>query len=1104
VAVDQATFTKNRATGDGGAIFNGAGEVTVTDSTFSENAATDGGAIYNSVKDGRTTIRRSTFSLNTAAARGGAIAGGGTGALAVFDSEFTRNSADDWGGAVLNHDKGSVSIDGSSFSENSALSGGGFGNDGTGPVTVEGSTFSRNTAFVTSALASGEGGGMHSNSVGEVAVTGGAFTDNQGRSGGGLSNEGGGTLTITGTRFSGNRADERGGGILIQSGAVRMLDIDVIGNAADSVVEGGGGVAYEGDKLVSLGESAAIEGSRIHDNESKGAGGGVDSRGDGPFAMTTTSISGNTAATGGGIHHVGDAPLEVSRSTLSGNFAESGGGAFTDGDGEASVENTTVSGNRAGQFGGGLLVSSKLALRSSTVAGNIAASGGGINNGGGDLVGDGSVFLANTIVANSPTGGNCAGTMTSQGGNLENADSCQFRELSDQPGTDPLLGPLANNGGPTQTHALLAGTPAQERAVCPEAGSCPVVDQRGIDRPQFDKVDIGAYESELEPGGGGAPQQCASRSERPVRPDFDSWVKQATPNANFGVDSILKVESQGGANERALLHFPLPSAPPGCKLVGATLRLHSSAATEGRTLEALRVVSEWDELSVTWGNQPGTAGPAATTRSGLGSVEWDVLAQTREMYANGAHGFLIRDSAENGLGEQSFHSSEKGADHPPELVLVFDDPDAPPPTGICPTTPQSLAADRDSWVSQGSPLNNFGSDSTLKVKSQQGNNSRVLVRFPLPTLPPGCTGVASATLRMEATSAKEGRTLEALQVASTWSEPGVTWSNQPLTTGAAATTPSTDGALEWAVTEQVVRMYSSGNHGFLIRDAAENGVGDEQTLNSRDKLNDGPPELVLVFDDGSPETRIDAGPAPTTDSRDATFRFSSDEADATFECALDGGDFADCTSPRDYKGLAPGLHEFQVRAKNPAGKTDATPASYSWRISASESCGGAVTALASSDAWIEQNSPLNNKGTDSILKVQSKGPANNFRALVRFALPGVPQGCVLESATLRLYANSAKPGRTLHALRLGADWSETEVTWGNQPETIGPPAATASGQGYREWSVTPHVQAMYTDANHGFMIMDAVESEDGEQQFHSRDKVEDQPQLVLRFAPAGG
>ena len=291
---------------------------------------------------------------------------------------------------------------------------------------------------------------MHSNSSGEIVITGGEFTHNEARAGGGLGNEGGGTLTITGTRFSENAADENGGGILIQSGTIRMVDIDVIGNVADAEIEAGGGISYAGDKLVSVGEAAAIEDSRILDNKAKGQGGGIDSRGDGPLDITTTTIAGNTASMGGGIHHVGDAPLEVSRSTLSGNVAENGGGLFTDGDGETSVVNATVSSNRAGQFGGGLLVSSRLDIRSSTVAGNNAASGGGINNGGGDLVGDGSVFLLNTIVANNPTGGNCAGTMTSLGGNLDSADTCLFRELSDLPGTDPRLGPLADNDGATR------------------------------------------------------------------------------------------------------------------------------------------------------------------------------------------------------------------------------------------------------------------------------------------------------------------------------------------------------------------------------------------------------------------------------------------------------------------------------------------------------------------------------------------------------------------------------------------------------------------------------------------------------------------------------
>ena len=932
VTVDTTTFSKNATTGDGGAISNAKGEVTVTASTFTENAAHDGGAIHNDGgNDGSVAVRDSSFSLNSASARGGAIEGGGTGLVEVVDSTFSKNSSDDMGGAISSSDKASMSIVRTTFSENSGLTGGGFANEGAGLVTVEDSTFTNNAAFAPLVLAKGEGGGMHSNSGGDVVISGGAFTGNHARSGGGLSNEGGGTLAVTGTRFYDNIADEHGGGILIQSGAIRMVDIDVARNVADSPEEGGGGISYAGDKLVSVGESAAIEDSRIHDNKSKGPGGGVDSRGDGPLALETTSITGNTASIGGGINHVGDATLNVNRSTLSGNFAESGGGVFSDGDGESTVENSTVSTNRAGQFGGGLLVSSRLTLRHSTVAGNSAASGGGVNNGGGDLVGDGTVFLANTIVANSPIGGNCAGRMTSLGGNVDSADTCQLRETSDQPGTDPRLGALANNGGPTQTHALLAGSPAQERAVCTELEPCPPVDQRGVARPLFDGADAGAYESELEPEGGGG-QACSGRTERPMVADFDSWVSQAAPSTNFGPDATLKVESTLGANDRALVHFALPPIPPGCKLVGATLRMHSSAATAGRTLQALRVGSAWSELGVTWTNQPATAGPAATTESGLGIREWDVHAQTLDMYALGNHGYLIRDASENDAGEQSFHSTEKAPEQPPELVLVFDDPDNPPPPGPCPTHPQTLAADRDSWVSQGSPSNNFGSDSALKVKSQTGSNSRALVRFPLPTLPSGCTSIASATLKMDAASAKEGRTLQALQVASAWSEAGVTWSNQPATTGRATSVPSASGPLEWTVTPQVLDIYTSANHGFLIRDAQENGVGDEQALQSRDKLGDGAPELVVVFDDSTPETTILTGPSSPTTSTQAAFSFSSDRGDASFECALDGAAFHACSSPHPVGGLAEGDHRLEVRATRKVRAVDPTPASYEWKV----------------------------------------------------------------------------------------------------------------------------------------------------------------------------
>jgi eukaryotic-like serine/threonine-protein kinase len=266
------------------------------------------------------------------------------------------------------------------------------------------------------------------------------------------------------------------------------------------------------------------------------------------------------------------------------------------------------------------------------------------------------------------------------------------------------------------------------------------------------------------------------------------------------------------------------------------------------------------------------------------------------------------------------------------------------------------------------------------------------------------------------------------------------------------------------------------------------------------------PPTPLPADTTTPETTIDSGPDATTTSAHATFTFSASEASSTFECSLDGGAFAACASPQASTSLSVGSHTFAVRATDPSGNVDATPASSSWTVEAvSLDCGTTTTVSADADAWIEQNSPANNKGSDSILKVKSQGASDNFRALVRFALSAsVPQGCVVESATLRLFAASQTSGRTLQALQLAGTWAEDGVTWSNQPPTTGAAATASSGSGYWEWDVTAQVQAIYdADANHGFLIRDADEgNSDAEQQFHSREKGETPPQLVIRFAVA--
>ena len=89
---------------------------------------------------------------------------------------------------------------------------------------------------------------------------------------------------------------------------------------------------------------------------------------------------------------------------------------------------------------------------------------------------------------------------------------------------------------------------------------------------------------------------------------------------------------------------------------------------------------------------------------------------------------------------------------------------------------------------------------------------------------------------------------------------------------------------------------------------------------------------AVVVDTTAPDTQIDTHPADPSNSAEASFTFSSADSTATFECSLDSGAYAVCTSPKDYPGLVEGPHTFTVRAKDPAGNVDATPASYTWTI----------------------------------------------------------------------------------------------------------------------------------------------------------------------------
>lgn len=204
---------------------------------------------------------------------------------------------------------------------------------------------------------------------------------------------------------------------------------------------------------------------------------------------------GNTSSDfwGGAIvGYPGTPTMIVTNSAFKGNTASSGGGGIFS-QGTVTLTNDTFNGNTAG-WGGGFQsgVGTTMAATNTTVSGNASNSN---VFGGGGVFSSSSMTLKNTIVSgNTSTTGNqnCtaegSSTITDAGYNIENGTSCGFTAPNHGLNADPLLKPLANNGGPTDTMALQSTSPARDSA----GPGCPTLDQRG--QPREGTCDRGAYE----------------------------------------------------------------------------------------------------------------------------------------------------------------------------------------------------------------------------------------------------------------------------------------------------------------------------------------------------------------------------------------------------------------------------------------------------------------------------------------------------------------------------------------------------------------------------------------------------------------------------------
>lgn len=274
-------------------------------------------------------------------------------------------------------------------------------------------------------------------------------------------------------------------------------DLTVTGAGARTTSVAGGAAPFDDTIFENRPDATAtITGLTITGGKAGGGGGGG-VRNEGNLTLDGVAVKGNTAdlsGIGGGIYGDGGT-LNLTDSTVSGNSATAAGGLYQQGSGTANITNSTISGNRAaqGQFSGGVVAAggALVSILNSTIASNTSG-----RPGGGILTTLGStVFVKNTIVAGN-TLGNCdndqlGGAISSRGNNMSSDGSCNFTKPTDKQNINPRLGPLQNNGGPTDTRALLAGSPAIDTGA---NTACPTADQRGVRRPQGTTCDIGAFE----------------------------------------------------------------------------------------------------------------------------------------------------------------------------------------------------------------------------------------------------------------------------------------------------------------------------------------------------------------------------------------------------------------------------------------------------------------------------------------------------------------------------------------------------------------------------------------------------------------------------------
>jgi len=344
-------------------------------------------------------------------------------------------------------------------------------------LTLDGLSIHDNLAVVPPGGAGASSGGGIFNEAGTLILVGTQVFANTGDEGGGIHNFATAALEMTGGLIGHNTATDNAGGLWNNFAAEATLeDVEFVGNTAAA---NGAGIYNDGHLEINL--------ATFEENTDATQGGGMYNAEHGEAFLYDAWFTNNSADLGGAVYNLGLMHLYRSSLTVNTAFGGFGGGAYNEAPGALLLRNVTISGNMADpatRGGAGVYnYGGEVRVEFVTLAHN---SPDGILNDGGGLVNMRSTVLASHAL------GNCLG-VSSAGYNLEDGAACGLTEPSDLSGLDPLLAPLALNGGVNLSHALNPGSPAIDSGT-PDL--CTAEDQRGVPRPQGAGCDRGAYEAE--------------------------------------------------------------------------------------------------------------------------------------------------------------------------------------------------------------------------------------------------------------------------------------------------------------------------------------------------------------------------------------------------------------------------------------------------------------------------------------------------------------------------------------------------------------------------------------------------------------------------------